>query len=64
MKTVTKTEVAEELGISPGTLLRYIRGGVLPEPRRPPVNGWRIWSHEELVELTRRLSPSGRTDRE
>ena len=55
MKMLTKTEVAAELGISPSTLIRYIRGGVLPEPRRNPINGWRIWTREELAELTRQL---------
>jgi len=47
----TKAQAAEALGISTSTLLRYIRRGVLPEPRRHPVNGWRLWSREEAEAL-------------
>jgi DNA-binding transcriptional MerR regulator len=49
-------DAAAHLGISPSTLRRYIRAGILPEPRRHPVNGWRIWLEQDLTESAKKLS--------
>ena len=53
---LTKSEVAKELDISASTLLRYCRAGTLPQPKRHPVNGWRLWSEEDLRTMRVRLN--------
>ncbi|MCO6042667.1 helix-turn-helix domain-containing protein [Aeoliella sp. ICT_H6.2] len=41
------TEAAEYLGVSPNTLRNWGRSGKLAE-RRHPINGYRLYSREEL----------------
>ena len=44
-------EVAERLGISKQTLLRYEKVGIFPSPRRNPVNKWREYTEQDINKL-------------
>lgn len=44
-------EVAEALGISKQTLVRYEKKGVFPKPHRNRVNKWREYSSADLTRL-------------
>src|SRR5438477_11515842 len=44
---LTVTQAAEFLGVSPWTLRNWDRAGKL-RPARHPVNGYRIYKHEDL----------------
>ena len=44
-------EIAERLGISKQTLIRYEKKGVFPESRRNPVNKWREYTESDLGRL-------------
>jgi excisionase family DNA binding protein len=53
-------EVAEKVGVSKETILRWLRTGKVPEPDRDR-NGWRIFSDEDVEEVLRyknRVIPS------
>lgn len=53
-------EVAEKVGVSKETILRWLRTGKVPEPDRDR-NGWRIFSDEDVKEALRyknRVVPS------
>ena len=43
-------EVADAAGISKTTLLRWLRSGDIPEPKRDR-RGWRIFSREEVGKI-------------
>ncbi|MBU1853045.1 MAG: MerR family transcriptional regulator [Candidatus Omnitrophica bacterium] len=45
------TEVAQFLGISKQTLIRYENKKVFPKSRRNAVNGWREYTEEEIHRL-------------
>jgi predicted DNA-binding transcriptional regulator AlpA len=45
------SQVALILGVSKKTLNRMIAAGRIPEPIRNKDNNWRIWSHQDVVEL-------------
>lgn len=56
---MTKTEqrystqqVAEKVGVSKETILRWLRAGKIPEPDRDR-NGWRIFSEDEIHRILR-----------
>jgi len=56
-------EVADKVGISKETLLRWLRAGKITEPDRDR-NGWRIFSEDEIEEILRfknQVIPAGRT---
>ena len=42
------TEVASILGISPRTLFRKLKSGAFPEPKRNPMNNYRVWTISEI----------------
>jgi len=48
---LTVQQVAESLGISRQTLLRYEKMGVFPKSRRNVVNGWREYAESDLEKL-------------
>ena len=48
-------EVAEGLGISKQTLLRYERKGIFPKPKRNPVNKWREYTDKDVDKLKKIL---------
>lgn len=50
MKTYHRKEFAKLAGISVDTVRRYQRSGILPD-RRDPVNGYRIFTDEDLKAL-------------
>jgi len=52
-KRYTIEKVAEELGISKSTILRYEKRGIFPRPQRHPINKWRQYSDEDLKRLKR-----------
>lgn len=44
-------ELAKELGISKQTLLRYEKRKLFPQPRRNPINNWRVYTEEDLERM-------------
>ncbi len=48
-------QVAEILGISKQTLLRYEKKGVFPKPKRNTVNGWREYTEHDVERLKKIL---------
>jgi len=44
-------EVAELLGISKQTLIRYEKKGIFPRPRRNPLNKWREYTVKEISHI-------------
>lgn len=49
---LTAKQVAERLGISKQTLLRYEKKGVFPKARRNLINRWRQYTEEDLKKLS------------
>ena len=45
------TEVASVLGISLRTLLRKLKSGEFPEPKRDQTNNYRIWTISDIEQL-------------
>jgi len=50
-KYLTAGEVAEILGISKQTLIKYEKLGIFPKSRRNNLNGWREYTDEDVVKL-------------
>ncbi len=48
-------EVADYLGISKQTLLRYEKKGCFPRARRNPINKWREYNWVDIQKLKRIL---------
>lgn len=44
-------EIAQKLGISKQTLLRYEKRSIFPGPKRNLVNGWREYTQSDLEKL-------------
>lgn len=47
----TTEQVAQALGISKQTLLRYEKKKVFPKPRRNFINRWRQYTSEDIKKL-------------
>ena len=47
---LTITEMAQQLGVSTKTILRWEKSGKIRKARRD-WRGWRVYAHEELNEL-------------
>lgn len=43
--------VAEKLGISKQTLMRYEKKGIFPKARRNLINHWRQYTEEDITKL-------------
>jgi DNA-binding transcriptional MerR regulator len=54
-KYLNTKQVADILGISKQTLLRYEKKGIFPKPRRNAVNGWREYTEHDVEKLKRIL---------
>jgi len=50
-KYLTAGEVAEVLGISKQTLIKYEKLGIFPKSRRNNLNGWREYTDEDVKNL-------------
>ncbi|MDD5613575.1 MAG: MerR family transcriptional regulator [Candidatus Omnitrophica bacterium] len=48
-------EVAEYLGISKQTMLRYEKRGLFPNSRRNPINKWREYTLSDVQKLKKIL---------
>lgn len=57
------SQVAVILGISKKTLDRMIADGRIPSPVRDGQNNWRIWTHQEVLELKEGLFAKERVDK-
>ncbi len=44
-------EIAQKLGISKQTLLRYEKRGIFPRSRRNLVNKWREYTENDVIKL-------------
>ena len=47
----TVQQVADMLGIYRGTVINYEKRGIFPLPRRNPINGYREYMEEDIVQL-------------
>lgn len=54
--TLTTTQVARILGVTPKTLYRMLKDGRVAEPPRNPENNYRLWSVYEIPRLQEELS--------
>jgi len=54
-KIFNAQQVAETLGISKQTLVRYEKKGIFPKARRNKVNKWREYSQKDLGQLKKIL---------
>ena len=50
-KYYSAKEVAEILGISRQTLIRYEKKGIFPKPKRNRINHWREYTKADLEKL-------------
>lgn len=50
-KYYTVKDVAERLGVSSMTVLRWERIGNIPKIRRHPKNNWRIFTEEDISKI-------------
>lgn len=50
-KHYTVVEVAESLGISKQTLIRYEKKGVFSKGKRNPINHWREYTKNDILKL-------------
>lgn len=64
MKGRNTAAAAKLLGVAKGTLLRWLRDGILAEPKRTSFGGmkWRIWDDADIararkVKATQRRGP-------
>ena len=46
--TLKSHEVAEILGITDRTLRNWLQAKKIPEPRRDPQSGFRLWSYQDV----------------
>jgi DNA-binding transcriptional MerR regulator len=51
VKFFTSQEVAQMLGISKQTLMRYEKKGIFPKSKRNLINHWRQYSEDDINEL-------------
>ncbi len=61
MKLWRVNQVARELGVSESWLRRAEQQGRIPKARRD-LNGWRVYSEEEIAALQNALIPSKESD--
>jgi DNA-binding transcriptional MerR regulator len=54
--TLTTTQVARILGVTPKTLYRMLKDGRIAEPARNPSNNYRVWSAYEIQRLQEEFS--------
>ena len=50
-KLFTTEQVAQKLGISKQTLVRYEKKGIFPKAKRNSINGWREYTEIDLKKL-------------
>ena len=48
---LTTGKIATALGVHPDTIRNYEKRGIIPTARRSPVNGYRIWTAEDLERM-------------
>ena len=46
--TLKSHEVAEVLGVTARTLRNWLQAKKIPEPRRDPQSGFRLWSYQDV----------------
>jgi len=56
-KFATVKVAARLLNVSAEAIRGYEARGVLPPALRSPINGYRMWPREQLVEACKRLQP-------
>ncbi|MBI1977136.1 MAG: MerR family transcriptional regulator [Candidatus Omnitrophica bacterium] len=49
---LTITDVAERIGVTPKTLVRWEKSGKIRKPKRD-WKGWRFYSEDEVVDIER-----------
>lgn len=48
---LTIGKIATILGLHPDTIRRYEREGLIPPAQRSPMNGYRIWSQQDVARV-------------
>ena len=48
---LTIGKLAADLGLHPDTIRKYEREGLIPLAHRSPINGYRVWSHQEAAQI-------------
>ena len=59
-KWVSAGDLARVLGRHPDTIVRWESRGLIPQARRQPLTGRRVWPKPEADKIVRMTSPSGR----
>lgn len=53
-------QVAEILGITKRTVKNWLKSGLIPEPRRNPMNRYRRWTLQDIESIRRILNERNR----
>ena len=48
---LTTGKIAAALGVHPDTIRNYEKRGIIPQAKRLPINGYRIWLPEDLEQI-------------
>ncbi len=48
-------EVADLIGVTKQTLLNWLKQGLITEPERNPVTGYRLWTEKDIERVRRFL---------
>jgi excisionase family DNA binding protein len=51
--TLSVSQVAEVLQVTPRTIKNWLKANKIPEPARHPGNGYRMWTPEEVEDIRR-----------
>ena len=50
-------ELAKLIGRHPVVIRKYEKAGLIPTARRDPVNGFRVWTEEEVLRIQEQFQP-------
>ena len=56
---LTIGKLAAVLGLHPDTIRRYERQGLIPPAQRSPMNGYRLWSNQDVAQIRQAIFGDG-----